>query len=265
MPLHVVDGTPAARDPQRMSNVYHGHRTSSPHPFSLFCTNARLFACSQFAALPGRIIFIPFQLVVGKRKSSLSPLSLGGCGGIWLTPLSDTKPSILQRTPCIVSRFKLAMHAPPLLSERSSTPTTTHRLNVRWRIRELNSVATPDAATRGTAADPLTSGYRGTRTVVSPPSSSFPLLPSPPLLALLLLRRRRSFMANVQRDTQDKDKEAASRSPTTEGTGSFCDGDYDCECDGAGESTTATSGKVRRVPPSLFSCRLSPIASDTGS
>ncbi|KAM5546212.1 hypothetical protein V8D89_000338 [Ganoderma adspersum] len=112
-----------------------------------------------FAALPGRIIFIPFQLVVGK------------------------------------------LYCNALLAS----------LNVRWRIRELNSVATPDAATRGTAADPLTSQYRGTRTV-------------------------------------DKDKEAASRSPTTEGTGSFCDGDYDCECDGAGGSTTTTSGKATYSP-----------------
>ncbi|KAI1786239.1 hypothetical protein LXA43DRAFT_1111420 [Ganoderma leucocontextum] len=71
-----------------------------------------------FAALPGRIIFIPFQLVVGK------------------------------------------LYCNALLAS----------LNVRWRIRELNSVATPDAATRALqpgsgTTDPLSGQYRGGQTV----------------------------------------------------------------------------------------------------
>ncbi|PIL28672.1 hypothetical protein GSI_08716 [Ganoderma sinense ZZ0214-1] len=123
-----------------------------------------------FAALPGRIIFIPFQLVVGK------------------------------------------LYCNALLAS----------LNVRWRIRELNSVATPDAATRGTAADPLASQYqyRGTRTV------------------------------DKDRD-KDKDRDA-SRSPTIDD--SFCDV-------AAGGSTTMGTGmgKVRpdhpfTTPPITTAC-----------
>ena len=40
-----------------------------PNPLSVFpLALSRPRLCPQFAALPGRIIFIPFQLVVGKRE-----------------------------------------------------------------------------------------------------------------------------------------------------------------------------------------------------